>query len=224
MIYVLLAQRREEPLEYDRINAIADAVIQGGANSILAARGAIDEQFAVTAERLLARPGKILVTGSGTSGAIASRGAHLLSVCGAPAFHLSPSEGIHGGLGVLRAEDSVLALSKGGKSEELNDFCRRARTLCGHLVVITADANSPFAQLADDVIHLPLAPDGDLGGVVATGSSLAMGAILDALAEIGRVRSGYSWKELLYTHPAGVVGHQADESLARLAPDGKATP
>jgi hypothetical protein len=58
--------------------------------------------------------------------------------------------------------------------------------------------------------------DADLGGVIATGSSLATGALLDALVEVTRVARGYSWKELLYTHPAGAVGLEAGKNLGRL--------
>lgn len=203
-------------MEDVQIRAIAEQVIRAGANQVSAAAQAVDDGFAAAAGRILGCKGKLLVTGAGTSGAIANRGAHLLSVCGTPAFYLSPSEGLHGGLGVLRPGDGVLALSKGGKSEELNDFCAKAKALCGYLAVITADPASPLGRIADDVIRLQMVEGADLGGVVATGSSLAMGAILDALAEVGRVASGYDWARLLDTHPAGVVGAEASQSLARL--------
>jgi D-arabinose 5-phosphate isomerase GutQ len=140
----------------------------------------------------------------------------LLSVGGTPAFHLSPADGLHGGLGVLRPGDIVLALSKSGGSDELNEFCSRGRALCGCLLVITASPGSALAAMADHVVRLTLDDDADLGMVVATGSSLATAAVIDALVEIGRVVRDYDWRDLFFTHPAGAVGLQSVRSLERL--------
>ena len=195
----------------------ARTVIDADGRAVLSAALALDEGFVAAARRLATGTGKVLVTGSGTSGTVAARAAHLLSVCGTPAFYLSPTDGLHGGLGVLQPDDLVLALSKGGSSEELNDFCRRARPLCGGVIAITAAPDSVLAGLADHVIRLALADDADLGAVVATGSSLAISALVDALAEIGRRTRDYDWERLLYTHPSGAVGRDAAAKLERLA-------
>lgn len=194
----------------------ARAVIRSDAAAILATLDGVDETFLAVARRLIGCRGKILVTGSGTSGSIARRAAHLLSVGGTPAFHLAPADGLHGGLGVLAPDDLVLALSKGGGSEELNAFCARAKRLCGGLICITADRQSPLAAMADQVIQLTLPADSDLGAVVATGSSLAAAAVTDALVELCRLGRGYGWDRLLFTHPAGAVGRDAPASLERL--------
>ncbi|MBM7046959.1 MULTISPECIES: SIS domain-containing protein [Rhizobium] len=194
----------------------AKQVIRADAAAILGTLDGVDETFLAVARKLIECKGKILVTGSGTSGSIASRAAHLLSVGGTPAFYLPPSDGLHGGLGVLRPEDLVLALSKGGSSEELVEFCKRAKTLCAGLISITADPKSALAAMSDHVIQLTLPPDSDLGEVVATGSSLATAAMTDALVEVCRFARGYGWDRLLFTHPSGAVGRDAEESLRRL--------
>jgi D-arabinose 5-phosphate isomerase GutQ len=200
-------------LSDDEVVELARRVIQADSRAVLATLAALDGAFLQFARLLSTCSGKVLVTGSGTSGAVAIRAAHLLSVAGTPAFHLSPADGLHGGLGVLRPGDIVLALSKGGASEELNDFCSRARALCGCLLVITA---SPTSALADHVIVLVLEDDADIGALVATGSSLAAAAVVDALVAVGRVARGHGWKDLLFTHPAGAVGLHAAKSLERL--------
>ena len=73
-----------------------------------------------------------------------------------------------------------------------------------------------MADLADHVIIIPLDEDSDLGTVVATGSSLAAGAVLDALCEICRIVRAYRWERVLFTHPSGAVGRDAEQSLTRL--------
>ena len=194
----------------------AKAVVHADAGAVIAALNGIDGTFLAVARRLVACRGKILVTGSGTSGSTARRAAHLLSVGGTPAFYLAPADGLHGGLGVLTREDLVIALSKGGSSTELNEFCARAKSLCGGLCVITGDRQSQLAALADYIIHLTLPADSDLGSVVATGSSLAAAAVTDALVELCRIGRGYGWDRVLFTHPAGAVGRDAPASLERL--------
>lgn len=202
--------------------ARAQAVIRADAAAITAALDSLDAGFAAAAHAMSRCAGKILVTGSGTSGAIAIRAAHLLSVGGTPAFHLAPADGLHGGLGVLQSGDIVLALSKGGSSKELNEFCARAKSLAGILIVITAAPASALGQMADHVITLRLPAGTDLGGIVATGSSLAAAALTDALVETARVARGYSWEQVLFTHPSGAVGRDAEQSLAALGRAGDA--
>jgi D-arabinose 5-phosphate isomerase GutQ len=113
----------------------------------------LDQKFIDVVQVLLACAGKVFIAGSGASGTIAKRAAHLFSVGGTPAVHLSPAAGLHAGLGVLRKGDVVIAISKGGASAELNEFCRRAHTLAGTLIVITAAPESELALMADQSRH-----------------------------------------------------------------------
>lgn len=203
-------------LDQQQMIALARSVITAEERAVHATLDALDGAFVEVARLICDCQGKVLVTGSGTSGALAARAAHLLSVSGAPAFHLPPADGLHGGLGVLRQNDLVLALSKGGASDELNEFCARSKQLCG-VIAITAVADSPLAAIADHVIVLPADPDADLGGIVATGSTLAAGAVLDAICAIARVAGDYDWEKVLFTHPGGAVGRDAEQARVRLS-------
>lgn len=203
-------------LDDGKLKALARSVIEADQKAVHAALEAVDEEFVQVARLLAGAEGKVLVTGSGTSGAIAARAAHMLSVCGCPAFYLPPDDGLHGGLGVLQRDDLLIALSKGGGSAGLNEFCSRAKSLCRAVIAVTAAPKSALAGIADHVVALKLDDDADLGGVVATGSSLATAAVLDALCEIARVSRGYNWRRLLFTHPSGAVGRDAAQTIERL--------
>lgn len=204
-------------LDDEQLLELGRSVVEADAKAVRGVRGALDADFVRVARLICEGSGKLILTGSGTSATIAQRGAHLFSVCGTPAFSLSPADGLHGGLGVLQPNDLLLALSKGGGSHELNEFCTRAKSLCRGVVAVTTVADSPLAAIADYVIQFSLDDDADLGDVVATGSSLAAAAVLDALAEIARVMRDYDWERLLFTHPSGAVGRDAAHKLARLA-------
>jgi D-arabinose 5-phosphate isomerase GutQ len=109
----------------------------------------LDQKFIDVVQVLLACAGKVFIAGSGASGTIAKRAAHLFSVGGTPAVHLSPAAGLHAGLGVLRKGDVVIAISKGGASAELNEFCRRAHTLAGTLIVIMSSGTKTEGKCSD---------------------------------------------------------------------------
>ena len=94
----------------------------------------------------------------------------------------------------------------------MNQFCHRAGELAAAVIVITATPETELANLADYVLLLHLAPESDLGAIVATGSSLAA----DALVEVTRVGRGYSWRDFFFTHPSGAVGKNAEQALHRL--------
>jgi len=199
-------------LSDDDIAGEARRVIDANRRAVGGVAATVDDAFVRVARLLSTVTGKVLITGSGTSGTIASRAAHLFSFCGTPAFYLPPGDGLHGGLGVLQEDDVVLALSKFGGSQELNEFCRRSRALCQSIIVVTASPASPLAAHADHVLSVRLEDDADLGGIVATGSSLAMAALIDALVEVTRISRGTTWESMLFTHPSGGVGTGAASS------------
>jgi arabinose-5-phosphate isomerase len=165
------------------------------------------------ARLLRSRPGKVLVAGMGTSGAVARRMAHLLSVMGTPALFVHPADGLHGTLGAVTDADVVIAISKGGGSDELNEFAVRAAKLGAAVVAVTSAPESRLAQLATISVELSTTLEGEPGGMVAMGSTLAVAAWGDALALIAMRMRGYDWPSVLFTHPGGSVG-KIDESSA----------
>src|SRR5258708_39153959 len=94
----------------------ARQVIANEAAAVLSARESVDQNFADVVQTLLTCSGKVLMTGSGTSGMIAKRAAHLFSVGATPSLYLSPDNGLHGGLGRLRKNDLEKTMTKSATS------------------------------------------------------------------------------------------------------------
>jgi D-arabinose 5-phosphate isomerase GutQ len=178
----------------------------------------LDESFVAAVRLIRMAQGKVVTVGVGTSGPVARRMAHLLSTSGTPSLFLHPGDALHGGLGAITPADVVLAISKGGGSAELNEFIRLAKTRGAALLVLTANAESPLARLADVAVVLPQTPDSDPGGIIAMGSSLAAAAWGDALAIVLMQISGYNWDQVVAAHPSGAVGQreQLPAALSRL--------
>jgi D-arabinose 5-phosphate isomerase GutQ len=167
----------------------------------------LDTGFADLVGEVLAVRGKVVTTGSGTSGIVAERLAHLLSVCGTPAFALSAADALHGRAGAVTSDDLVLAFSKGGRSAELTELVGLLRRRGIRVVAVTEAPDSPFATAADTVVAIRTEPaDADLDGLVATGSTLVASAWGDALTAVLKDLRGHSAADVVAVHPAGVVG------------------
>jgi len=60
------------------------------------------------------RRGRVIASGMGKSGHIAQKIAASLASTGMPAYFLHPAEGFHGDLGLIHADDVLLALAHSG--------------------------------------------------------------------------------------------------------------
>jgi arabinose-5-phosphate isomerase len=208
------------PTSADLIEA-AREVVRAEANAVAGVADQIDDGFAEVTRLLLGCAGKVVICGSGTSGAVARRMAHLLSVCGTPAVFLHPMDSLHGTMGAITEDDVLIAISRGGETAELNELARRVRERGVTVIGLTAEPGSGLGAVSDVTVRIATPDDGDPGGVIAMGSTLAVSTWGDALAvTLMRLRR-YSWTQVLFTHPAGAVGlRENGEPPAELTPIG----
>lgn len=178
-------------------------------SSILAGLAqSLDDGSARAVDVLQQTRGHVLVGGAGTSNAIAMRLAHLLCCCGVPAVFLHPSDSLHGSSGAVTDRDTVVLISKGGKTADVNRFARIARERGARIVAFTEDPDSELGQVADAVVTVRIPADSDPFGMVATSSSLANAAMADAICETILHEKGYSRESFARTHPGGAVGER----------------
>lgn len=183
--------------------------IAAESRAVLDVADQIDETFVQVAALLLNSSGKVVMTGAGTSGFIARRGAHLLSVSGTPSFFLNPTDGLHGSMGALRKNDVMIVLSKGGSSTEVNQLVEHVQGEGVTVVALTSSPGSRLGQLADIPVVLRAYEPADPGGLIAMGSTLAHSAWLDSLALVLMRARQYSWARVHYSHPGGAVGNRS---------------
>lgn len=200
-----------DELSDTRIIAAARTSIQLEADAVAGLVEQIDATFVTIVRSILTLPGKVITTGTGTSGIMAERLAHLLAVTGTPAFYLPCLDALHGGMASITAGDSVIALSKGGRSVELIELVTLLTERGIPVIAVTENPDSPFATAAGTVATVITRPaDADPGGLIAMGSTLVAGAWGDALAStIMRLRE-HSWADVISSHPGGIVGLQTE--------------
>ena len=163
------------------IMARAREIVQREAQAVGALQDQLDKGLVEVVDLLLNCRGHVLVTGAGTSRAVALRMAHLLACCGTPALFISAADCLHGGAGAVTENDVVYVISKGGESAETNKFAEIARARGARIVSQTEEPRSALGRMSDAVFKVRTVGDVDPYGMVATGSSLVNGAAADAI-------------------------------------------
>jgi arabinose-5-phosphate isomerase len=149
--------------------------------------------------------GKVVVTGMGKSGLIASKIAATLTSTGTPAFYLNPAEGIHGDIGILLKDDVLIALSKSGETDEIIKILPYIKRLNIPLITITSRPNSILAQQSDIVINMGVEDEACPLNLAPTSSSTAELVIGDAIAIALLKLRNFSEEDFALLHPGGLL-------------------
>ncbi len=186
--------------------ALARKVLQTEAAAILALVDRLDERFERAVRLLLDCRGRVIVTGMGKSGIICRKIAATLSSTGTPAFFLHPAEAIHGDLGVLQADDVILALSHSGETDELLRLLETIKRLGARLITITGEPQSTLGKAADVTLDCHVSKEACPLNLVPTASTTAALALGDALAMTLLVTKGFRQEDFANLHPGGKLG------------------
>lgn len=194
----------------DAVLDLARSRIAAEAAGVAAVGAGLDDSFITAARLIYGCAGKLFVSGSGTSGTIARRMAHLFAVSGTPAIFLPAMDALHGTLGVVTEGDLVIVISKGGGSAEINDLVTRSQDRGAGVIAIACKRDTPLTERADLTLIAGDDESVDLGGMIAMGSTLAHAVLGDALATVLMHARGYSWAHVHHTHPGGAVGARTE--------------
>ncbi len=186
--------------------AFARKVLQTEADAVLALVDRLGDSFERAIRILLDCRGRVIVTGMGKSGIICRKIAATLSSTGTPAFFLHPAEAIHGDLGVIQADDVVVALSNSGETEELVRLLETIKRLGARLITISGDGASTLAQASDVALDCHVSEEACPMNLVPTASTTAALALGDALAMTLLVAKGFREQDFANLHPGGKLG------------------
>ena len=150
--------------------------------------------------------GKLIVTGVGKSGLIGSKIAATLASTGTPSFFLHPTEALHGDLGMITKEDSVLAISYSGESEELIKILPHIKRFNVKLIAMTGNRNSTLGKYADVVLNIKVSKEACPLNVVPTSSTTLTLAMGDALAICLMKKRNFTKEDFASFHPGGTLG------------------
>lgn len=193
-------------MESERIIETAKQCLRDEAQAILAVESRIDGQFVRAVEAIRACKGKIVVTGVGKSGHIGNKIAATLASTGTPAFFLNPLDAYHGDLGMLGADDLVLAISYSGATEELVRFLPLIQAKKIRIIGMSSNADSPLARCSDVHLNIAVEREADPLNLVPTSSTTATLALGDALACALIEAAHFQPTDFARLHPGGDLG------------------
>ncbi len=188
------------------LDEVGRAVIRSEAAALGALAESLGDEFVHAVQRLRAAPGRVIVSGMGKSGHIARKIAATMASTGRPAMFVHPAEASHGDLGMITAQDCLLAISRSGETRELSDLVYHARRLHVPLIAMTFVAESTLAKAADVLLLLPDAGEAVEDAPAPTNSTTMCLALGDALAVAVLRANGFSASDFRSLHPGGKLG------------------
>ena len=188
------------------VKTYASQCLKDEAQSLLDLIPQLDHHFDKAVEMMFNCKGKVIVTGVGKSGNIGAKIAATLSSTGTPAFFINPLDVYHGDLGVMTADDVVLALSNSGQTDELLRFIPAILHRGVPLIGMSRNPNSLLAKYS--VAHITVKVDKEacplnLAPTSSTTAALAMG---DALAVALMQVRNFKPTDFARFHPGGELG------------------
>lgn len=175
-------------------------------------------------QALRACEGTMVFTGVGKSGLIAKKIAVTMTSTGSRALFLSPTNALHGDLGILSDKDVFILLSKSGETEELLTLIPYLRNKGVKLLSIVSNGKSRLAKSCDLSMTLPLEKElcpFNLAPTTSTSIQLIFGDIM----AIALMRyQNFSVDQYAMNHPAGSIGKRMIVKVKDLMITGKNLP
>ncbi|MBQ9763511.1 MAG: KpsF/GutQ family sugar-phosphate isomerase [Phascolarctobacterium sp.] len=186
----------------------AQEVLRMEAEAILELVPRVDANFAAAISLILECNGRTVITGMGKSGIIGRKMAATFASTGTPSFYLHPAEGIHGDLGMVTADDVVIALSNSGETGEILNILPSLRRIGAKIIAMVGNANSTLAKNADVVLDVGVKKEACPLGLAPTSSTTAALAYGDAIALALLQKRNFTASQFAVFHPGGSLGRK----------------
>ena len=200
------------------------AVLKTEADAIEAMAERLDDNFTKACDLILKCRGRIVVTGMGKSGHIGNKIAATLASTGTPAFFMHSGEASHGDLGMITADDLVIALSNSGETSEITLLLPLLKRLGIPLLALTGKPASTLARSADIHLDVSVSREACPLGLAPTSSTTATLAMGDALAVAVLEARGFTEEDFALSHPGGNLGRRLLLRVSDIMHTGDAIP
>ena len=137
---------------------------------------------------------------------------------------MHPGEASHGDLGMITAQDVLLAISNSGETDEILTILPLVKRMGAKLIAMTGNAESTLAKSADVHLDVSVAEEAcplNLAPTASTTATLAMG---DALAVALLELRGFTPEDFAMSHPGGSLGKRLLLRVSDVMQSGDAVP
>ena len=203
---------------------IAKAVLQTEADSVLALKDRIDNNFEKICNTLKGCRGKVVLIGMGKSGHVAKKISSTMASTGTPSFFLHPGEAGHGDLGMVTRDDVAIMISYSGEADEILALLPGIKRMNVPIISLTGNVKSSIAKSSD--FHLDVSVDkeacpNNLAPTSSTTAALAMG---DAIAVSLINANNFTPEDFAMSHPSGSLGRRLLTLVSSIMQSGEDIP
>jgi arabinose-5-phosphate isomerase len=186
----------------------AKKVIQIEQSGITALLEKIGVDFENACELIFNTKGKVILTGMGKSGHIASKIAATLASTGTPSFFIHPAEAGHGDLGMIEKNDLIIAISYSGESDELITLLPALNRANIQLIAMTGNKQSTLATQANIHLDISVSVEACPHNLAPTSSTTVTLVLGDAIAISLLEAKKFSADDFALSHPCGSLGRR----------------
>ncbi len=199
----------------------AKEVLREEGKALLNLSERLNGEFEEAVNLILKTKGRVVLTGIGKSGLICKKIAATLSSTGTPAFFLHPVDAVHGDLGMLKGDDTLIAVSNSGETAEVLNVVSVVKSFGIPIIGITNEKESSLSKLSDVVLLLHVDREACPLGLAPMTSTTATVALGDAIAAALMVEKGFKSEDFAKFHPGGKLGIRLSrvENLMRTGKD-----
>lgn len=188
------------------IKEIAKNTLALEANALLEMRNFIDDGFERVVQLLLTSKGRLVISGIGKSAIIGQKIVATLNSTGTPSIFMHAADAIHGDLGMIREDDTVMIISKSGESPEIRVLVTLIQNLGNPLIAMVGKIPSVLSEGASYILNTTVSQEACPNNLAPTSSTTAQMAMGDALAVCLMEAKGFTSADFAKFHPGGALG------------------
>ena len=179
----------------------------------------IDDTFVDCVQHLYQKNGRLVVTGIGKSAIVAQKIVATFNSTGTPSIFMHAADAIHGDIGMIQSNDTVLCISKSGETPEIKVLVPLIKNLGNTILAFSSNKESYLAKRADYSIYIPVAVEADPNNLAPTASAVAQMAMGDAMATALLSLRGFTTEDFAQFHPGGALGKSLYLRVSDLYPN-----
>lgn len=177
-------------------------------NAIAALIDSLDNDFVKTVETIFQSKGRVIVTGIGKSAIVAQKIVATFNSTGTPSVFMHAADAIHGDLGMIQRDDTIICLSKSGDTPEIKVLIPLLKNFGNTLVAMVSNRDSYLGKQAHYILHTPIEKEADPNNLAPTASTTSQMVLGDTLAISLLTLRGFSAEHFAQFHPGGALGKQ----------------
>jgi len=157
-------------------------------------------------ELLSSARGRVIVSGIGKSGHIASKISATFSSTGTPAQFIHSTEALHGDSGAAVPGDVAILISNSGETAEVCQFAQMLKLSGIPVIAMAGNADSTLARLSDVFLSIQVDREADPLNLAPTSSTAVTLVLGDSLAAALMVLTRFDADDFALRHPGGSLG------------------